>query len=107
MSSYYSDNVKKRREEFDKKLQAEADGITKALKGLLTTREGLEVMSWLLERAGVFRVDYNGRALDLAFNAGQKSLGNELFTMLLDADPEFLSKFHKHKKEKDKENENG
>jgi len=98
MPSYIDENIKLKREEYDRRKQEEMDSIANAIKSIAESKNGIRFISWILERAGVFRVDYNGRALDLAYQQGQKSIGNELLAMVLEAEPEFFVKYGQYKK---------
>lgn len=60
------------------------------LKALLQTQEGQRFMRGLLAECGIYRLSFHTNAIQMAFNEGNRNIGNKLIKRISDACPEFI-----------------
>lgn len=58
------------------------------VKWLMSSRRGRRIMWRLLDLAGPFRLSFDMNAMKMAFNEGQRNLGNQLFNEVMTHCPE-------------------
>ncbi len=58
------------------------------LKWLMSSKRGRRVMWRLLELSGPFRLSFTTNAMQMAFNEGNRNLGNQLFSEVMTLCPE-------------------
>jgi hypothetical protein len=58
------------------------------VKWLMSSKKGRRVMWRLLELAGPFRMSFDPNAMKMAFNEGNRNLGNQLFNEVMTLCPE-------------------
>lgn len=62
----------------------EADDI----KWLMKSKQGRRIVARLLDKAGVYRLSFHTNALQMAFNEGNRNLGNSLLAQITVLCPE-------------------
>lgn len=55
---------------------------------LMSSKRGRRIMWRLLELSGPFRLSFDPNAMKMAFNEGNRNLGNQLFNELMNLCPE-------------------
>lgn len=83
------------------------DRLTLAAKEMLETASGRRFLFWLLNRTGVFASSFTGNSSTF-FLEGKRSIGIELYRLLLSADPgaiHTLITFQKNEEHNDAGNE--
>lgn len=68
-----------------------------AAKTVLGTSGGRKFVWWILSQYNIFATLYLGRALDDAFEKGQRSVATEILSLCLKADPMILHKMVEEK----------
>lgn len=58
------------------------------LKWLMSSPRGRRIMWRLLELSGPFRISFDTNAMKMAFNEGNRNLGNQLFNEVMTLCPE-------------------
>lgn len=58
------------------------------IKWLMSSRRGRRIMWRLLELSGPFRLTFNTNAMQMAFNEGNRNMGNQLFNEVMTLCPE-------------------
>ncbi len=58
------------------------------MKWLMSSKRGRRIMWRLLELSGPFRLSFDPNAMKMAFNEGNRNLGNQLFNELMTLCPE-------------------
>jgi hypothetical protein len=58
------------------------------LKWLMASRRGRRIMHRLLDLSGPFRLSFDTNAMRMAFNEGNRNLGNQLFHEIMTLCPE-------------------
>lgn len=58
------------------------------VKWLMSSKRGRRIMWRLLELSGPFRLSFDTNAMRMAFNEGNRNLGNKLFNEVMDLCPE-------------------
>lgn len=91
MSSYDPTDIEGQRAE-----KREADALKRIdreaqiadVKWLMSSRRGRRVMWRLLELSGPFRLSFDPNAMKMAFNEGNRNLGNQFFNEVMNLCPE-------------------
>lgn len=58
------------------------------LKWLVSTKRGRRIVWRVLEQAGVFRMSFNTNAMQMAFNEGNRNIGNRMLAVTNAVAPE-------------------
>lgn len=64
--------------------QTEADDI----KWLMGTKRGRRIVHRLMAKAGVFRLSFDQNAMRMAFNEGNRNMGNSLLALVTELCPD-------------------
>ena len=91
MSSYDPTDLRSQQEqkqeaEARKLLAREAEKAD--LKWLMSSKTGRRIMWRLLDLTGPFRISFDPNAMKMAFNEGNRNLGNQLFNEVMTLCPE-------------------
>jgi hypothetical protein len=70
----------------------EIETLVNDARSVLETPEGLRIFHWFIERGGIFRSTFTGRALEQAHLDGQRSISAEALSLALKADPNVMNK---------------
>lgn len=77
------------------------------VKWLMSSRRGRRILWRLLELSGPFRLSFDPNAMKMAFNEGNRNLGNQLFNEVITVCPELYPVMVKEQQEDAKRNGNG
>lgn len=91
MSSYDPTNL--RGQEQDKQeVEARKQAVRRTeiddVKWLMSSKRGRRIMWRMLELSGPFRLSFDSNAMKMAFNEGNRNLGNQLFLEVMTLCPE-------------------
>lgn len=77
------------------------------VKWLMSTERGRRILWRILDRAGVFRISFHTNAMQMAFNEGNRNLGNWLFNEVMQLCPEKYPVMLEEQKHGERERDNG
>lgn len=69
------------------------------LKWLMSSKRGRRIMWRLLDLSGPFRLSFDPNAMKMAFNEGNRNLGNQLFNEVMTLCPEMYPVMTKEQKD--------
>ncbi len=74
--------------EADARKKVVRDGEIADVKWLMSSRRGRRILWRLLELSGPFRLSFDSNAMKMAFNEGNRNLGNQLLNEVMTLCPE-------------------
>ncbi len=74
--------------ELDARKRVVREGEINDIKWLMSSRRGRRIMWRLLELSGPFRLSFDTNAMRMAFNEGNRNLGNQLLNEVMTLCPE-------------------
>lgn len=94
----------RQRTELEDKARLNRQNELDDIKWLMNGRRGRRIVWRLLERAGVFRLSYNGNQADTCFNEGMRNMGLGLMAQINAVCPEQYALMVQEQREHDKRN---
>lgn len=88
MDSNDNDNQEAQREQVKLRAQLAAQSEIDDIKWLMGSKRGRRVVHRQLVSAGVFRISFHTNALQMAFNEGNRNLGNQLLALITEHCPD-------------------
>lgn len=74
----------------DEKTLRAKSRINLALRSVMATREGRQVLQWVIESTGASGSSFNPNALTMAFSEGRRSVGIQLSDRLRDVSLDYF-----------------
>ncbi|HVW78516.1 MAG TPA: hypothetical protein VHB45_12945 [Alloacidobacterium sp.] len=108
MSQYDPTDISKQQEdrrELDARKRLLREKEIADIKWLMSSRRGRRIMWRLLEMSGPFRLSFDTNAMRMAFNEGNRNLGNQLFHEVMTLCPELYPVMVKE--QQDERDDNG
>jgi hypothetical protein len=79
------------REAEAKRKRVTEEQAIKDFRWLMGTQQGRRIVWRLLDQSGVFRLSFDGNALKMAFNEGNRNFGNQILAQIHRDCPELYS----------------
>lgn len=83
-----NDTQEAQREQVKLRAQLAAQSEIDDIKWLMSSKRGRRIVHRQLVSAGVFRISFHTNALQMAFNEGNRNLGNQLLALITEHCPD-------------------